>query len=57
MSTELARTVPTEVLAASSGFVLPAVIADQGEKAAGRNKGVRVRKRPLFALLHPEIGS
>ena len=57
MSTELARTVPTEVLAASSGFVLPAVIADQGEKAAGRNKGVGNRKRPLFAPLHPEIGS
>jgi hypothetical protein len=37
MSTELARTVPTEVLAASSGFVLPAVIADQGDKADERS--------------------
>ena len=36
MSTELARTVPTVVLAASSGFILPAVIADHGEKATER---------------------
>jgi len=37
MTTELARTTPARALATGGGgFVLPAVIADQGEKAAER---------------------
>ena len=36
MTTELARTTPARALATGGGFALPAVIADQGEKAAER---------------------
>ena len=36
MSTDLATITPTEALATSGGFLLPAVIADQGDKAAER---------------------
>lgn len=36
MTTELARTTPARALATGGGgFALPAVIADQGDKAAG----------------------
>jgi len=36
MTTELARTTPARALATGGGFALPAVIADQGDKAAER---------------------
>ena len=36
MSTDLATITPTEALATGGGFLLPAVIADQGDKAAER---------------------
>ena len=35
MTTELARTTPARALVTGGGFALPAVIADQGDKAAG----------------------
>jgi hypothetical protein len=36
MTTEPARTTPARALATGGGFALPAVIADQGDKAAER---------------------
>ena len=35
MTTEFARTSPARTLSTGGGFALPAVIADQGDKAAG----------------------